>query len=398
MKEEDTVRTRTKAKIGIAGLGAVALSMSMALPAHADYEPISTDVVGVGGDTPQFDLQTLASGDTSGDLGFNAAGAYNRLVTFNASADGNARNAYTSSVTTGVPSVALNPTDVLRAGSSPVQRVSSSGNAITALLADYSTATPTPPEKINFIFSGSLPSPTQQSQAASQGWGFLHVVQIATDNIVIAGSNTTNAPAGLTIADLVGIYNGTITTWNQIPGNSTGSTATIVPLLPPTSSTVYKTLLADIQLAGGSSTLVGTTVEQNDPTTVASNPNAIVPFSNARFNLYTSGYFRNPATAFPGGSAISAGAKALTGAVTDPPTASVPTPVAYDSQIFHYVIFRQSDASLATPFEPGGSKNWVQTLFSSSTSTPLVDKPNGQALIAASGATPSYSDLGNAHS
>ena len=77
----------------------------------------------------------------------------------------------------------------------------------------------------------------------------------------------------------------------------------------------------------------------------------------------------------------------------------MPTPVAYDSPIFHYVIFRQSDAGLATPFEPGGSKNWVQTLFSHPGGTkPFFDRPTGQALIAAAGTTPAYQDLGNVSS
>jgi hypothetical protein len=52
-------------------------------------------------------------------------------------------------------------------------------------------------------------------------------VQIAVD------STATNAPAGLSAADLFGIYTGTYTTWNQLPGNSGGSTDTIIPLIPP---------------------------------------------------------------------------------------------------------------------------------------------------------------------
>jgi hypothetical protein len=104
--------------------------------ASADYAPQPGDVVGVGGDTPQYALEFGADGDTQGDAGFNATGDVNRLVTFNATADGNARSAYTNNATTGANSVALNPTDVLRAGTAPVQRVQSSGAAITALLAD----------------------------------------------------------------------------------------------------------------------------------------------------------------------------------------------------------------------------------------------------------------------
>jgi hypothetical protein len=180
-----------------------------------------------------------------------------------------------------------------------------------------------------------------------------------------------------------------------LPGNAGGSTDPIVPLLPPSSSTVYKTLIADLTTAnGGTAPTLATgikTVEQNDPSVLTS-PDAIIPFSKARLNLYASGYFHDPSVTFPGGSSISSGAVALTGTTPD-------GAAAYDSQIKHYVIFRQSDAASTTPFEPGGSRNWVQTLFSNpGGSTPLVAKTSGQALIAASGATPAYVDLGDASS
>jgi hypothetical protein len=50
--------------------------------------------------------------------------------------------------------------------------------------------------------------------------------------------------------------------------------------------------------------------------------------------------------------------------------------------------------------EPGGSRNWVQTLFSnpSAPATPFFAKSAGQALIAAAGTTPSYQDLGDVSS
>ena len=101
--------------------------------------------------------------------------------------------------------------------------------------------------------------------------------------------------------------------------------------------------------------------------------NAIVPFSSARLNLWNDGYFHNPATAFPGGAALTPGVSLLTG---------------YSSPVTDYVIFRQSDAALSTPFEPGGTQNWVQTLFSGT--RPFVDTPGGQALLTASGITPDY--------
>ena len=391
------MKLRTGLRFGLVALTAIGLTFVGATAARADYGPQPGDIVGVGGDTPQYALSFVADGDYSGDAGFNAVGAYNRLVVFDATADANGRSAYTNSVTTGAASVALNPTDVLRAGTYPVQRVSSSGAAISALLADTRST-----EVINFVFSASLPTPAQQSQAATNGWGYLHVVEIGTDAVQIASANTTNAPAGgLSPAELLGIYTGKYTTCNSLPDNSGGSSDTIIPLIPPSGSSIYKTFIADLTTANGNvaPTLSASvkTVEQNDPTAVtgASNPaDAIVPFSAGRLALWNDGYFHNPATVFPGSSSpLTPGIKLLSGTAPDGITA-------YSSPIKDYVIFRQSDTISSTPMEPGGSRNWVETLFSNpgSVSTPFVARSTGQALIAASGVTPDYQDLGNVSS
>jgi hypothetical protein len=388
------MQTTTKMKVGAIGLGAVVLTFGATLPAYADYAPGPADIVGVGGDTPQFDLAFGADGDTSGDAGFNASGAFNRLVTFNATADANARQAYANGSTLSSP-INLNPTVVLRAGTSPVQRISSSGAGITALLADTSN-----PETINFVFSASEPTAAQQTQAGSQGWGYLHVVQIGKDAVQEVADTTTHAPAGLSINELLSIYTGAITQWNQLPGNSGGSSATIIPMIPPSSSSITKTFLADLKTANGgvAPTLSSSvkTVEQNDPTaiTTSSSPaDSIVPFSSARLALYQSGYFHNPNTPFPGGGSISPGVSALTGTPGD----SNPF---YSSEVDHYVIFRQSDANSTAPMEPGGSRNWVQTLFSnpSSPGSPFYAKSAGKALVTAAGAIAFYADLGDVSS
>ena len=393
--------------LGVVGLTATVLPILGVGSASADYVPQPGDIVGVGGDTPQYALQFAADGDTAGAAGFNGAGNKNRLVAFSATPDANGRSAYTNSVTTGAASVALNPTDVLRAGTHPVQRVSSSGSAITALLDDTNS-----PEVINYVFSASLPTPTQQATAASNGWGYLHVVEIGNDAVEIAADGaSTNAPAGLSAQDLLDIYTGADTTWNELPGNSGGSTATIVPLIPPSGSSIYKTFIADLTTAnGGTAPTLSTsvkTVEQNDPSVItgsSSSANAIVPFSAARLSLWNSGYFYNPADSFgqagspfplppATSSPLTPGVSLLAGAVPGGGTV-------YDSLITDYVIFRQSDAASTTPFEPGSALNWVQALFSypAAPSIAWFDSGVGQALVAASGVTPAYDDLGDAES
>jgi ABC-type phosphate transport system substrate-binding protein len=385
-----SMNRKTMARMGLTGAGALALTLSVTLPAAADYAPQPNDVVGVGGDTPQFDVDFAANGDYKGDLGYNASSPVNRLVTFDATADSNARQAYAQGSTESAP-VPLNPTVVLRAGSKPVQRVPSSGAAITALLNDTSS-----PEVINFVSSASEPTAAQQQQASTNGWGYLHVVQIAHDSVKVAAAKQTDAPAGLTGKELVKIYDGTYKKWNQIPGNSSASGNAIVPELPPSSSSITKTFLAKLQSANGDTpvTLAQSVVrvEQNDPTAINS-ADAIVPFSSARLKLYLKGYFQDPSQAFPGGGSVVPNAQLLTGKA---PNGSASLSATVD----HYIIFRNSDLASSTPFQPGGSLNWVQTLFSNpgGSKKPFVDTSVGQADIAAAGAVPAYADLGDTSS
>jgi ABC-type phosphate transport system substrate-binding protein len=387
------VRKKNLVKLAAIGAAAAVLPIVGSGSAFADYAPQPGDIVGIGGDTPQYAVDFGLNG-SNGILGFNSSATVNRVVSFFATPDSNGRSAYTDSVTSG-PSVALNPTDVLRAGTTPEPRVASSGNAIAALLADTGS-----PEQIDYVSSASEPTAAQQSTASSRGWNFLHVVQIATDSVQIVADNTTNAPAGLSINDLVNIYDGTWTTWGQVTsGGASSSGDTIVPLLPPSGSSITKTFLADLTTAHPGFTLAGPTVvktvEQNDPTAItgsASSADAIVPFSSGRLNLWNTGYFHNPAVAWPGGTALSPGVKFLSG--------TAPDGTAYTSPITDYVIFRQSDLTgTATPLEPGGTKNWVQSLFSDQGGTPpYFDRSTGQSLLANAGVTPSYNDLGDVSS
>jgi PBP superfamily domain len=385
------MRPSTRIKLGLASASALAFVAGLVvLPANADYAPSGSDVVGVGGETPQFDLDFGADGDTSGDLGYNAANNPNKLVSIDATADSNARAAYLNGSTLAAPK-ALNGTVVLRAGASPIQRPQSTGAGIKAILADTGK-----PEIINFVRSGRLPTTAEQTTAVNNGWGGLHVVQIGKDSLQIAVDNTTNAPTGLSIAELLGIYTGTYTKWNQLPGNAGGSTDTIIPLRAPDSSVIWTTLLADLTTAnGGVAPVLSASVkvvEQNDPTAItsASTPaDAIVAFSSARLNLWKSGYFHEPSTAFPGGAVLAPGIKLLSAVAPD-------AAKAYDTEVDHYILFRQSDLGSKTPWQPGSTKNWAQTLFSGT--SPFFKKAAGKALVAAAGATPVYSDLGVTHS
>jgi hypothetical protein len=58
-----------------------------------------------------------------------------------------------------------------------------------------------------------------------------------------------------------------------------------------------------------------------------------------------------------------------------------------------YAVFRQSDETSTTPWQPGGTLNWAQTLFSDPGGpAPFFDTTEGQILLAEAGLVPHYQD------
>ncbi len=371
--------TRSKTTLGLGAGLAAALTLCTGA-AHADLAPTQNDIVGVGSDTVQNIANFLADGDTTGTPGYNSAGNLNRVVSFDATPDANDRAGYLNG-STNASLKPLTPTVVLRAGTSPVQRPNGSGAGITALLADKGST-----EVINFVRSSRLPTDAEQQLALSAGWGGLHVVRISTDDLRVATANTTNAPSALTPAQLVQIYQCTATTWTAVGGSSG---ATIIPQVPQNGSGTRSTFLNDLKAAnGGTAVTLGScvqTVEENDPTSItgASSPaDAIAPFSSGRLALYNSGYFKDPTKVF--GTAPVAVAPGIT---------LLTATGSYLNSRGLYIVFRHSDTTSTTPFQPGGTKNWVQTLFSNPGGTaPFVNTTAGKADIASGGATPNYVD------
>ena len=382
-------------KIGLVGLIATFLPLARAGIANADYAATPYDLVGIGGDTPQYTLDFLANGDADGDPGFNATGDQRRLVTFDAEPDANGRAAYYGPDEGSEADLLQYPTQVLREGEHPTQRNTSSGNAILSLENDTS-------DTINFIFSSSaLSSSTSYTPA-------LHEYEFGTDSVQLAADTTTNAPSGLTDADLAGIYEGTYTAWNQIPGESGASSATIVPLLPPSSSAITKTFLSAIGITQSQvDTKVVQSVEQNDPTAITlntSSANAIVPFSQARYLLLKgSGASPGPASpyfpAIPGDSTFVSGDEGET--YPAQPAFAPPIQLLESSAtttVTDYIDVRESDLSdtgSSSEIEPGSTVNWATYLFAgTSTLTPYIETAGAQALILDSGVTPAYADEG----
>ncbi|MGZ6814303.1 MAG: hypothetical protein ACXVEV_14950 [Nocardioidaceae bacterium] len=368
----------------------------------ADAAPQAKDVVGVGSDVIQNSVDFLADGSPSGLPGFNSAGNIYRLFSFDASADANGRNAFTDPSLGS--SVALNPSVVLRAGTSPVLRPNGGGAGITALEKDTAGA-------INFARSPNLPKAADQTTAQSNLGSKLFTIQFADDKQYIATASTTNAPAaGLTPVQLAGIYcsnaANNYSTWDQVGG--TGS-STIVAERPQDSAGVLKQFQAVLQTGNGGTACTWKSsvkaVQQNDPSTVAGNPDAIVPFPQSRYKLLQKSYFPDPANAaYTGSTANGAGGKTTTplsasGIKLQVPGANGVASGAYVADLPFYLIFRESAISSTTAWQPGGSLNWVKTLFynpdydpadPAGAPAPWIASAAGQQLLTDLGLTPYY--------
>jgi hypothetical protein len=385
-------------KLGLIAATAVSamLPLLATQSAYADYAPSKGDVVGVGSDTLQDMMDFLADGDAYGDTGYNQIGNANKLVSFDATPDFNARLAYgvdggqasqttctpgtgstvgTANATgtnTGVPCV-LNPTIVLRAGTQAVQRPNGSGAGFSALVQDIIAGNNGgSKEVINF----SRASATQTTTASLPAQGTtpgsyqgIDQLSLATDTLPMLTDSTTNAVA-LSAAQLDAIYTantGSCLTWNnpQIGGSSTD---TIIPIIPQVGSGTRKTFLQDIgdtALTVGTCTVVG---EENDPTAIAqqtSPADAIEPISQGRLDLFLGesntfapegigGYFLDPSCAYLSGSSscgtgtVSAGTF-ITNSVNPPVKTLTGTPggslggALFDPSRTLYIYFRTQD-------------------------------------------------------
>ncbi len=416
------IRTRMAVSLGAACtvLGAMALSVGAALPAQAastDYQPNANDVVGDGSDTVQYVVDFGADGDTGGDAGYNSAGNLYKLISFDATADSNARASWANGSTLQAP-IPLDPTAVYRAGTFPVQRINGSGAGINALLADTAITDPA----ISFARMSSNPSSANGATAVSNGWQGLQQFVAGTEHLRVAADSTaTNAPS-MTALVLAHIYqcDTGYTAWNSpnIGGTSGG---TIIPILPQSGSGTRNTFLADLSTALGSTVVVGSCVriaEENDPTAITTlastttNPNggtctpncaadAVEPVSGARLNLWAGlsgnttfggnpgvGYFHDPTASYPGGAALSPGVVQLTGT---PPAVEAGGTSAYNDTRNLNIVYRWTDQISTTPWQPGTTLNWAQTLFCNpgGSVTPFFQTPAGKTLIAEAGADPS---------
>lgn len=258
---------------GVATAALVVSSLAMGVaPATADPSatPDANDIVGVGSDTSQFALDYLADG-RGATAGYNASNPGARLASFDATDSAGATG---GSVT-------------LRTGSAAITRPNGSGAGIALLYGAGNN------NDVSFARSSSA-----IDQAATSAG--LQMFPFALDTLKTAVAPNSHAPATLTRAQLLGIYKGTITNWNQVGGTS----GVIKPYVPQASSGTGKFFLAQLTAENGGTaptyaTSV-TTTQEHDDTDIKNNPDAIAPFSAGRAQLLGTvriegGFFANRA-------------------------------------------------------------------------------------------------------
>lgn len=238
-----------------ASLAASALSLAFAAPAHAadaddpTFAPVTADLIGVGSDTSQRAVHLLAEG--AGGFGAQSPAPAFRIASFAATGGG----------TITLPSGAIT-------------RPNGSGAGKGLLYGGANV-----PE-IDFARSSSAQSATETG-AGLQSFPF------ALDTLAMAVSNSvpSNAPATLTPAQIVGIYNGTYSNWSDVGGTA----GVIAPKIPQTGSGTRSFFTAQLQaMNGGTAVTLAASVaevQEHDDTLIKGDANAIAPFSVGRAGL-----------------------------------------------------------------------------------------------------------------
>ncbi|MFZ0322528.1 MAG: substrate-binding domain-containing protein [Actinomycetes bacterium] len=373
---------KNRSKAAAVAVTTFGLCLGAVAPALADVQPSANDVVAAGSDTTMYAANFLFDGVPGGGGGYNA-GKKNRVFSFDAVGDANGRTSYENNAT---GAAAFAATAVLRQQTKPVIRPNGSGNGIKAL---YQAPYISPGPVVNVARSSRLPQCAENTADVNAGFGGLHVYQMGTEPLTMAKLATgSHVPDGLTADQVLKIYTGAYTKWGDIPGYS-GSfgTDTIDALIPQSGSGTRGVFDDSMKAANGGTAPTYKAglevVQENDFNSlqIATDPaNALVVFSNARITLNDTGYF--------GGT----GATAAAGKVVPMTGAAPGGGTVYGTTRPVFFVINENSLSVGTKFQPGGTKNWAQELFSGPGN--VLASPIYASNISAAGFTPSYSDLG----
>lgn len=229
--------TLMKAAVLVAASATFATLTGTAQADPSGVVPAATDVVGVGSDTSQGLLNTLA-------------GHYNTKT------PAPANKAYSWDAT---GSATITP----KSGATTITRPNGSSAGISALIADGTT------HNIDYARSSRKP----KSDGSEVNYGF---IEFARDTVTYATASTTNVPAALTTLDL-----------NTLYGSAAGSAAcNRTAYLPQAGSGTRNFFLESIGLTAAGTcakdTFGGAPVQEHNATPLLGDPTAIAPFSVGR--------------------------------------------------------------------------------------------------------------------
>ena len=222
------------------------ISTGPALDDDTTFTPALNDVIGVGSDTSQNALFRLANAYNA-----QSPAPANRLATFAALGGGQ-----------------------IPLPSAPVNRPNGSG-AGKALLYGAGNNT-----DVDFARSSSA---LNSNEVAAN----LQAFPFALDTLKLAVSNQvpSNAPTTITPAQMVQIYDGTVTDWSAIGGTA----GTIKPMIPQSGSGTRSFFVSQLTAANGGNpvTLAASVseVQEHDPAPIQGDANAVAPFSEGRAGL-----------------------------------------------------------------------------------------------------------------
>lgn len=249
---------------GLATTAVVASSATLvAGTAHADPAygtPDSNDLVGVGSDTTENAMDNLVNGATVAGTavpGFNAGLTASdvRLASFG---------------TVGSATITLRDTNLDPAvGANVITRPVGSGAGKALLYGAGNNL------NVSFARSSSALNATEVS-AGLQAYPFA----LDTLGVAVSGSVASHAPASLTGAQILDIYKGNITNWNQVGG----ADGVIKPYIPQPGSGTYSFFDGQLKaLNGGTAVTYGgavdNTMHENTDDVIKNDANAIAPFS-----------------------------------------------------------------------------------------------------------------------
>lgn len=230
--------------------GAIAIAMVVSGTASADpkFVPDANDIVGVGSNTTEFVMQALAGA-------FNGAkvGGSMRMASFNAEGS---------------------TTIVLRQGSDPITRPNGSSAGIDELQAN---------PDVSFARSSRGPNAT-----GDEGTSFY---PYAKDRLSYAYAKPkSNVSLNLSAADLKSIYTCQVTNWSDF-GQPAGHIAAKIPQAGSGTRSFFLASIGETEqqlqdaIAQPDDVCSVTEVEEHDPSAVIGQPNAIAPFSGARYKI-----------------------------------------------------------------------------------------------------------------